>query len=76
VNDVPKTSLLEMRASVNSYLGMMRHFRTYRLKYKVLSKKMPLYRFGYFTNGLGSYKLKKNGRDENPENRKSEPLKS
>jgi retron-type reverse transcriptase len=76
VDDVPEASLFEMRASVNSYLGMMRHFRTFKLKQKVLLKKMPLYRFGYFTNGLGSYKLKKNGRDENPKNSKSESLKS
>lgn len=67
VDDVPKTSLFEMRASVNSYLGMMRHYRTFRLKYKILAKKMPLYRFGYFSNGLESYKLKKTGLLENAE---------
>ncbi len=53
-----KDELLKMRATVNSYLGVMRHFKTYNLKKKILlGKPNELFRYGYFTAHLNNYKL-------------------
>lgn len=45
---------------INSYLGIMSHFNTYNIKWKVLFKKHhELFRYGYITRRLKSFKLKK-----------------
>lgn len=55
----PKSLLLEMRASINSYLGIMQHFRCMNLKRKVFASCSQLYKYGYFNNGMEKYILVK-----------------
>jgi hypothetical protein len=53
-----KNKLLKMRDTVNSYLGIMRHFNSYNLKKKfLLDKPNVLFKYGYFTRRLNKYKL-------------------
>jgi len=48
----------KVRARINSYLGIMQHFKCYNIKRKYLYEKPhQLYQYGYFTNGFMSYKL-------------------
>lgn len=55
-----KGELLQMRSVVNSYLGVMQHFKSYNLKKKILlGKPSVLFRYGYFTGHLNNYKLYK-----------------
>ncbi len=55
-----KDDLRRMRATVNSYLGVMQHFKSYNLKKKILfGKPNALFRYGYLTNHLKNYKLYK-----------------
>lgn len=55
-----KDDLRKMRSTVNSYLGVMQHFKSYNLKKKILlNKPNILFRYGYFTNHLNNYKLYK-----------------
>lgn len=53
----PQSLLLEMRSSVNSYLGLMQHFCTLNLKRRILQKHPHIFRYGYFTNRYGKYLL-------------------
>ncbi|WP_102408377.1 RNA-directed DNA polymerase [Parabacteroides bouchesdurhonensis] len=57
--DPPKSMLLQMRASINSYLGIMRHFRTMNLKRRILENRPFLYKYGYFNNRMEKYILLK-----------------
>ncbi len=50
----------KMRASINSYLGIMLHHYTYNIKRKeLLEKENHLFKYGYFTTGLRNFVLKK-----------------
>ena len=59
VND---ENVLKFRNIINSYLGIMKHHKTYNLKLKTLFKKQPnpFYNFGFFTAHLHIYKIRKN----------------
>lgn len=59
---VNEQTVLKFRSSINSYLGIMKHYKTYNLKLKILFKKQPnpLYNNGFFTPNLHIYKIKKN----------------
>ncbi len=61
-----KTELEKMRSTINSYLGIMQHHKTFRLKQKIFSKKSRLiFRYGYLGAGMNTYYLKKNMLNEN-----------
>ena len=59
---VPIATISKFRDSVNSYLGIMKHHKTFNLKLKTLLKKQPnlIYNYGYFTSNLNIYKIKNN----------------
>lgn len=59
---VPIATISKFRDSVNSYLGIMKHHKTFNLKLKTLVKKQPnlIYNYGYFTSNLNIYKIKNN----------------
>ncbi|WP_374465592.1 reverse transcriptase/maturase family protein [Chryseobacterium sp.] len=46
--------LRKMRAVLNSYLGLMSHYKTYRLRYNLIFKKAPnvFDQYGFFSNDL------------------------
>jgi retron-type reverse transcriptase len=55
-----KNDILQMRSSLNSYLGLMRHFKTCNIRRKVLlGEAHLLFRYGYFTDKLLKYKVVK-----------------
>lgn len=55
-----KAAVEKMRASINSYLGVMQHHRTYNIRRKALfEKKNLLYDYAYLTNGFKRMVLKK-----------------
>ena len=55
---VTQEALEQMRASINSYLGILSHYRSYNIRRKyLLNKSHIFFRYGYFTNGLKCYKL-------------------
>ncbi len=59
-NKMGKKDLFYMRNSINSYLGILKHHKTYRLKHKVLfSKQRSIFRYGYFQNGLHKFSINK-----------------
>ncbi len=61
---LPVKEVEQMRAVVNSYLGLMRHFRTYNIKRAVLlDKSNRIFCYGYLEKGLHRFVLK--GRIEN-----------
>jgi RNA-directed DNA polymerase len=47
-----KTDLHRMRASINSYLGILQHYRAYGIKRKALldGKPKKFYKYGYLKN--------------------------
>ena len=47
---LPIATISKFRDSVNSYLGIMKHHKTFNLKLKTLFKKQPnlIYNYGYF----------------------------
>jgi retron-type reverse transcriptase len=48
----------QIRATVNSYLGLMRHFASYNIRKKALLERTHgLFRYGYFMGGLCKYVL-------------------
>jgi len=52
--------LEEMRACINSYLGLMKHHCTYNIRKKVLfGKSNQIFKYGYLTKGLHCFVLKK-----------------
>lgn len=60
----PSTSILsDLRASVNSYLGLMQHFRCMNRKKKMISKHSFIYIYGYFGRGMDKFILKKKERE-------------
>lgn len=48
-----------LRASVDSYLGVMSHYASYNLRRKVFGSQRFLFRYGYFSNGLLTFKVPK-----------------
>jgi hypothetical protein len=55
-------NLIQLRVAINSYLGIMRHYRTYNIKYNTLIKDRNnlLFQYGYieaFKKGAMTYKL-------------------
>lgn len=62
-NNTPHyADLAQIRASINSYLGIMRHYRTYNIRYNTLIKDRNnlLFQYGYieaFKKGAMTYKL-------------------
>lgn len=55
-----KSELAEMRAKINSYLGIMSHYYTYNIRKKyLLERENLLFNYGYLTTGLRNYVLKK-----------------
>ena len=51
--------LCKMSASVNSYLGIMQHFKTRNIKKEILEGCSSVFRYGYFNNGWNKYILYK-----------------
>jgi hypothetical protein len=52
--------LFFLRASLNSYLGILRHFRTYNIRKKTLiGKPREFFKYGYLTNGMKVFRMKK-----------------
>ena len=58
---------MELRASVNSYLGIMVHFNTMRRKKEVVERHPYLYRLGYFSNHMDKFILKKQEKEKEEE---------
>ena len=59
-HNADRECLEDIRASLNSYLGIMKHYRTYNIKRKVL--RLPhnrFYQYGYLGTHLGRYCLKR-----------------
>ncbi|MDV4009471.1 hypothetical protein CMT57_06435 [Elizabethkingia anophelis] len=56
-----KSEVLKMRSVINSYLGLLMHYKTYNLRHKTLFKDLPcaFYKYGYFSVELDVYKLNK-----------------
>lgn len=48
-----------MRASINSYLGIMQHFCTLNIKRKILGRCSQIFLYGYFGNAFGKFSLYK-----------------
>ena len=58
---ITKHDLYNMRSSINSYLGVMRHYKTYNLRKKMLlqpSHNDGIFKYGYL-DSLNVYRLKK-----------------
>jgi hypothetical protein len=62
IKKVNLQTITKFRNSINFYLGMMKHYKTYHLKLKKLFKKQPnlIYQYGFFTTNLHIFKIKKN----------------
>lgn len=58
-NRAPPDTLRTMRASINSYLGLMQHFCTLNIKRKILSRCSQIFLYGYFSNAFGKFSLRK-----------------
>jgi hypothetical protein len=48
-------------AIINSYLGMMKHYKTYKLRKKILLNQVSAYFWNYFYISWGYCKVKKRG---------------
>lgn len=56
----PSVEYLEgMRSSINSYLGLMQHFRSYNVKKRMLERYPFVFKYGYLTAHMNQYVLKK-----------------
>ena len=55
----PDGYLLQMRASINSYLGIMQHFCSMNIKKEIVGRCSNIFLYGYFCNSLGKYILRK-----------------
>jgi hypothetical protein len=69
-----REDLHQMRASINSFLGIMKHFKTYRVKRKILfgrHTRANYMHFGYLTGGLEKFVLYDDnaGQDIRPQKR-------
>ena len=49
-----------LRASIDSYLGVMSHYASYNLRRKVFCTQSFLFRYGYFGGGVHTFKVRKN----------------
>jgi len=57
---VNKALLCTVRASLNSYLGIVRHYNTYRLRRKILfSGRHRFFRYGFLSNKMRKYQVTK-----------------
>ena len=55
-----REDLEKLRATLNSYLGIMQHSKTYNIRKKaLLGKSHEFFKYGYLGNGLKKYSLKK-----------------
>ena len=53
------SSVSKVRATLNSYLGIMQHFKTYNIRKKVLLEKPhDFFRYGYLEKGLRVWRVK------------------
>lgn len=52
---VSRAELDGMRSSINSYLGLLKHYRAYHLKQKVFSRTGRLFEYGYLSNSMNIY---------------------
>ncbi|MDR0332938.1 MAG: RNA-directed DNA polymerase [Dysgonamonadaceae bacterium] len=58
-NKPHREDLEKVRATLNSYLGIMQHFKTYNIRRKtLLDKSHEFFKYGYLEKGLTKYKLK------------------
>ncbi len=58
--DMGMIELEKMRSTINSYLGIMQHHKTFKLKRKIFSRKSRLcFRYGYMGEGMNTFYLKK-----------------
>ena len=63
---VEKEVLPQMRATLNSYLGIMKHHKTYRLKRKIIYRRpRSFFKYGYFGKSLEVFFIKKKYLDNN-----------
>jgi len=59
---VERKEVEKVRATLNSYLGIMKHHCTYNLRRKALLKKnYRFFDYGFLTNNLEKYQMKKRG---------------
>ncbi|WP_426478041.1 reverse transcriptase domain-containing protein [Chryseobacterium sp. CBSDS_008] len=58
-NYVVRNDLIILRNSLNSYLGLMKHYKTFRLRFRTLANECPnpYDRYGYFNESLEKYSL-------------------
>jgi len=54
-----RKELEQVRAKLNSYLGIMKHYRTYNIKRILLTKPYKLFKYGYLNTHLHKYCIKK-----------------
>ena len=55
---VEKADLYKVRASINSYLGILQHYNTYKLRKKMLLSENHLFlKFGFLSNKLKKYQI-------------------
>lgn len=54
-----KTEIHAMRSSVNSYLGLLRHYNSYRLKRHLFCRPNRMFRYGYLKKGMHTFYLVK-----------------
>jgi len=52
-----RVDLEKVRAKLNSYLGIMKHYRTYNIKRKALLRPNKFYEYGYLENRLNKYSI-------------------
>jgi hypothetical protein len=53
--EVQRKDLEKVRAKLNSYLGIMKHHRTYNIKSKALMRPNKFFKYGYLKNRLSIY---------------------
>ena len=59
VEKVERKDLEQVRAKLNSYLGIMKHYRTYNIKRTLLTKSYKLFKYGYLYTHLHKYSIKR-----------------
>ena len=51
------TTAERLRASLNSFLGVLLHYRTYRIRQTMFASAAFVYRYGYYKGGLSRFVL-------------------
>jgi hypothetical protein len=59
ITKASKVEIEKVRATINSYLGVMRHYRTYNLRKKTLLKKKhrAIFKYGFLETHLHKYSI-------------------